>query len=92
MMPIFLVVRRAFPNVYADCRNTVEQSCSVMCRYGNLDASVAEQKSRAVTLPLDDFIESDQLAAKGKKTKKKGRTRKVKDICAADLETALMRN
>ena len=91
MMPISLVVPRAFPNVYADCRTTVEQLLW-MCRYGNLDASVAEQKSRAVTLPLDDFIESDQLAAKGKKTKTKGRARKVKDISAADLETALMRN
>ncbi len=57
-----------------------------------LDASAAEEKSKAVTLPLEDFIETEQLAAQGMGIKKKGRARKVKDIFAADLEAALMRN
>ncbi|BDA49877.1 probable AP2-like ethylene-responsive transcription factor AIL1 [Coccomyxa sp. Obi] len=61
-------------------------------RYGMLDALAAEEKSKAVTLPLDDFIEAEQLAAQGKNIKKKGRARKVKDIFAVDLEAALMRN
>ncbi|CAL8465592.1 g5128 [Coccomyxa elongata] len=61
-------------------------------RYGMLDASAAQEKSKAVTLPLEDFIEAEQLAAQGKGIKKKGRARKVKGIFAADLEAALMRN
>lgn len=57
-----------------------------------MDAYAAEEKSKAVTLPLHDFIEAEQLATQGKGTRKKGRARKVKDIFAADLEAALVRN
>ena len=60
-----------------------------MGSYGHLDAAVAEEHSRAVTLPLDEYVASCQPVAKGERSKRKSRPRKVNAIYAADLLAAL---
>ena len=62
---------------------------SCVCSYGHLSAAAAEEQRRAVTLPLDEYLASEQPAAKGEKTKRKARPRKVNAIYAFALEKAL---
>lgn len=60
-----------------------------MCSFGHLSAAAAEEQSRAVTLPLDEFVGTCQPAVRGETPKKRSRSRKVNAIYAADLMTAL---
>jgi len=56
-----------------------------------LDAALRDAHAKAVTLPLDEFIESQQPSLVGKSAKRKHRTRKVNAIYAASTEAALAR-
>lgn len=56
-----------------------------------MDAAERNAHAKAVTLPLDEFIESQWPSLLGESAKKKHRIRKVNAIYAASTEAALAR-